>query len=408
MKLKNLVKSLQVFSKVSLSLIIARILSAIITFITAKYLGSKNYALFSTGFFLMTIVGFSGTGLDKSFVFNYVRRKEKRDMLNNYLIAKGFFFIIILFISVVFVNFYFAHSYLKMSAFWGILFSSSFFLFTTIISIFQAKTNYSKYSLFFFLFYLIATIFIVLGFFCKISSYVYYLASYMISSIFLVMLSLNKFFIPTLKKETMFSLLHHAKWLLLSEFLWLIFIRMDYFTISKFVGLSVLGNYGLSLKLVNIFFTFVSSFSIILLPKAAALKTKRDLETFWRYNYFIFAFLFIIGILLILTGPFFIKLIFGKEFFKATDYFVKLLIAYLPTIFLPPLQYILLTLKKEVHYFISYFILPIFYLLLFVILKNLGINGVIISKGCAFISSVLFSLFVYIKYKKHLPSESIS
>ena len=97
MKLKNLVKSLQVFSKVSLSLIIARILSAIITFITAKYLGSKNYALFSTGFFLMTIVGFSGTGLDKSFVFNYVRRKEKRDMLNNYLIAKGFFFIIILF-----------------------------------------------------------------------------------------------------------------------------------------------------------------------------------------------------------------------------------------------------------------------------------------------------------------------
>ena len=282
MKINRFIKGLQIFSKVSSSLIIARILSAIITFVTAKYLGSKNYALFSTGFFLMTIVGFSGTGLDKSFVFNYVRRKEKRDMLNNYLIAKGIFFIIILFISVVFVNFYFTHSYLKMSAFWGILFSSSFFLFTTIISIFQGKTNYSKYSLFFSLFYLIATILIVLGFLCKINSYVYYLASYMISTIFLVMLSLNKFFIPTLKKETMFSLLHHAKWLLLSEFLWLIFIRMDYFTISKFVGLSVLGNYGLSLKLVNIFFTFVSSFSIIKLPKACLLYTSpspRDLST---------------------------------------------------------------------------------------------------------------------------------
>jgi len=400
-------KSLVSYFTVSSSLLIARLLSGLCSVLIARSLTVSEFAVFSTAFFVMTILGQSTTGIDKAFVFQYVIGvgKEKDFVLRDFIYLKLLIWLVFSFLSVL-LFFTFEGNYdFKFSTFGiGVVLSLAFWILTFISSIYQAQKNFRLLGLTNVIYSVALFFLILILFFLKNKNMYFYLSSYFVSSILLILLvlpfkGLHLYF----RFADVFKLLGKSKWMLCAEVIWLLFIRLDYFNLIHILSETQLGSYAVSLRIMNIIVVLVASLSFYILPKAADIKTPKDLKNFWMISFVIGFSLMFIYLILFLGAGLFIPLVFGKEYAPAIDYLRIMIGAYLPLVFLSPLKYIILRLDKEIFYFLFNLILIVVYLiLLFPLIKVFQDKGPVIAKGIGFFSSLMFGVFIYNVYKKQL------
>jgi len=388
------------YMAVSSGLLIARILGGLITILIARSLGDIGFASFSAAFFLMTILGNSTSGLDKTFVFQFVRLKgrEKDSVLSSYTFLK-LYLMLFLTSSAIVILFLFRGSFnfdIRL-AILGIICSISYWILTYISSIYQALQKFKLYGLTQITYYLGLFLLVIIIFLLKINSGFIYISLYFLASWILIVLLLpfkNKGILTS--KEELIGLLKKAKWLILSEIVWLIFIRFDYFTVSKILGPDELGNYALALRIINITIIFVGSLSLYILPKAAEIDSNKKLARFWKISLGIGGTLLGFNLILYLLAKPIVLILFGREYFPTIRFFRLMIIAYLPMVFLSPFKYLILRFNKEIHYFVFNGILLATYIIfLNMFVVKFGSIGPIFAKGVSFLATLLYGFILY-------------
>jgi O-antigen/teichoic acid export membrane protein len=394
-------KSSSNYFTIAVSVFIARGLGGLITILIIRAIGGAEFASFSAGFFIMTILGYSTTGLDKSFVFQYVhqKRKDNKELIESYLWLK---LIMIIFLGILAIIIsYFSLNFIKFNIIlliYGILYSISFWFFTLILSMYQAQQNFKKYGLIQIIYYMVIFILTVLLIFAnKRSSELFLLAYFLgIFGIIPLMISFRKIRISYYKDEIL-NLLNLSKWLIISELCWLLFIRMDYFTVSNYLSKNILGEYAIALRSVNILSIFVSSLSIYILPKVAEITSKSQLRIFWKKSNFLTFSLLLLGVIIFVFAKQIIIILYGTNHMIAIDYFRKMIIAYSPMFFIPPFKNLILKFNNKIHYFIFNMILIITYFFTLPIYNNRisHIYSPIYSKATGFLIVLSYGIILY-------------
>lgn len=397
-------KMLKNYFTVSFGLLVSRLFGALITILIARSLGDAEFASFSTGFFIMTMLGMSTIGIDKTFVFHFVRTKGREIdfLLSNYTAVKLILLITFVILTILIFSFYSGINNLNITLFLlGSIYSISFWILTYISSIYQALQKFRLYAITQVTYYSLVFGFTLILFLIKTKTSFVYISSYYISAIILMFLLLPfknvKF---SLSKDGLTDLLKKSKWLLFSELLWIVFVRMDYFTVSKFLVPEELGNYALALRMMNMIVIFINSLSLYILPKAADIDSKKKLRDFWKTSYSIVFLLMILNLFLFLFAKPIVVILFGSEYFLSIKFFRMMLIAYLPAIFFPPFKYLILRFNKEINYFIfNAILLGGYFLFLRPSEIIFGSMGPIVSKGIGFLATLFFGVILYITNK---------
>ncbi len=399
-KIRSIFDSINNYFSIASSVLIARVLGGLITILIARSLSGAEFASFSAGFFMMTILGYSTTGLDKSFVFQYIhqRRKNNTELIESYLWSKLVMVILLGVLAI--IGSYVALNFIKFSfllLILGVLFSLSFWYFTLVLSLYQAKQDFKKYGLVQISFYTLIFVFTLFFIFINKKSSIIFLLAYLLG-VFGIIPLMVPFYKLRIRynRDEITKLLKYAKWLIVAEISWLFFIRLDYFTVSHYLSKNILGEYAIALRSVNILSIFVSSLSIYILPKVAEIKHKRELKIFWKKSNFLTFSMVLLGLLVFIFAKEIVTVLYGKNHMIATDYFRKMIIAYSPMFFVPPFKNLILKFNKNIHYFLFNFILIITYFISFFILRmRFSYQAPIYSKGIGFIIALSYIMILY-------------
>jgi len=390
---------------VSSSLLISRILGGLITILIARALGNIGFASFSAGFFIMTILGNCTAGIDKTFVFQFVSLKgrQKESILSLYTLLKLYIWLLIMVVTIL-ILFFFRNSFnfdVRFAIF-GAIFSVSFWILNYISSIYQALQKFKLYGKTQIIYYLAVFLMVMTLFLLKFNNSYLYLSVYFVGALVLAILLLPFKNLKIISSQKgLAELLQKAKWLIFSEIAWLIFVRLDYFTVSRFICPVDLGNYALALRMINVITIFVSSLSLYILPKAAEIDSLKKLRKFWKASLGIGISLIGFNIILFLLAKPIVLIFFGREYLPAVKFFRLMILAYLPTIFFPPFKYLILRFSKKIHYFIFNGILLTTYLIFLRMFElKFGSNGPIFIKGLSFLATLLFGVILYLTNKR--------
>ncbi|MCD6578407.1 oligosaccharide flippase family protein [bacterium] len=397
----NRIKSNSSYFVISASVLLARVLGGVITILIIRSISSSEFAAFSTGFFIMTILGYSTTGLDKSFVFEYIHqnRENNDSLIESYVWLKFIILVNLIIISIAIL--YFALPYARFNitlAILGILYSSSFWILTLILSMYQAEQDFKKYGLVQISFYMSVFVFVLLFMFIHGRTSYLFLLSYFIGIVGIIpfIIPFRRIKISYYKNEVL-RLLNLSKWLITSELCWLLFIRMDYFTVSRYLPKDVLGEYAIALRSINIVSVLIASLSIYILPKVAEIRSDNQLNKFWKKSNFLTFSLFLLGVLIFIFSKQIITTLYGNDHSVAVRYFKSMIIAYAPMFFIPSFKYLILKFNNKIHYFLFNFILVLTYFVALPIfsMKISRVASPIYAKGAGFLIALLYGVILY-------------
>jgi len=271
------------FVKVGFSNYISQIIAALMSFILARWLGPVDFGVFSIGFYILTIFGLGFTGFDQSYVNFTVRFSEKEEeIFSTYAALK----IILVFLFIVLFAMFCLFP--LPCVFSGI--RRSMILYALIgglgmnilmigLSYFQAKEQFGNYSRIRLIYYTILFFLLFIGIQFEVEEINYYLLIYVVPIFFILKVFRKvKFSIFKFKKDIAQRLWRLGSWLILSHFVRLVNLRIDFFWLSRYFKGEILGQYSAALRLVNIFVLLIGTFSVLILPKASAIKTAKQFK----------------------------------------------------------------------------------------------------------------------------------
>jgi len=379
-------------------------IGALISIMLARWLGPRDFGIFSIGFFVLTIFGSGFTGLDQTYVHFAVRSSQKKEELfTTYCTVK---IAISVFIILVYTLLVFLPGSLKFSVsrstiiLCGLIGGLGIQLLMIVLSFLQAKKDFYHYSVVKLAYYVGLLFCVLLGVQFNIKRLHYYLLTYIGISIIIFVSKRFKISFVEFNSKIAGRFWNFGKWLILYHILRMLNMRLDFFWLSKFFSGEILGHYSAALKLVNIFAVLIGTFPVLLLPKASSMKTIKDLEKYWIENKKIIVFLLISWVLIFAFSPFVIKVLLGPEYVQSIPIMLILLFSLLPQIFVLSLIYIFLAMGKTVYLFLITVIQTIALLITVpLLIKKMGMIGSAYGKVIAFVLTFIIYLLVY-KYSK--------
>ena len=251
------------------------------------------------------------------------------------------------------------------------------------------------------LYYVFLLFLILMGIQFNIEDLHYYLLMYTIPGILIVII-FRKLWICTsrFKPEIAGKLWRFGKWLIITHFVRMINLRMDFFWLSRYYSGDILGQYSASLKLVNIFVILIGTFSVLLLPQASSMKNTGDFKIYWKENKKIIIFLLISWGVVFSLSPYIIIIMYGPQYLQAIPILRILLYSVIPLIFALPIKYIFLGMGKTAYLLFVTVIQALLLAITIPILANkIGVIGIAYGKVLSFFITLIFYLLVY-KFSK--------
>lgn len=401
-----IVKTYKDFIKVGFASYASRAIGAIISILLARWLGPNDFGIFSIGFYVLTIFGLGFTGLDKFYVHSAVQSPEKKnEIFTTYCILKVIISLLIIFLgfTTLFFNMLKVEVEIKIIL-WGLIGGFGMQLQGIVLSYYQAHKNFHIFSRVQLLYYVILLFLVTAGIQLSIENLFYYLLIYTLCGIIIVLIfrkfkiSLSGFNLEIAKKFW-----QEGKWLILYELFLLVNMRLDFFLLTKYYSGEVLGQYSVALKLVNIFAVLVGAFSVLLLPKASSMQSTEDLREYWRENRRIMVLLLLTWAVTFGFAPFIVKVLFGSQYSHAIPTLRILLFSVLPLIFIIPLMYIFMAVKK-IYYLSNISAIQTLSLLLLIplFINKMGMIGCAYGKAASFFLTLVIYSLMYIHMKKHI------
>lgn len=392
------------FAKVSFANYTARAIGAIISILLARWLGPKDFGIFSIGFYVLTIFGLAFTGLDKFYVHSAVQSPEKKDeIFTTYCTLKVVLSLLIIFFSFVILSFYKLNVEIKIIL-WGLIGGFGMQLLGIVLSYYQAHKNFHIFSRVQLLYYITLVFLVLVGIHLNIEYLFYYLLIYIFCGIIIILI-FRKFEISLsgFNHEIAKNFWRSGKWLILYELFLLVNMRLDFFLLTKYYSGEILGQYSVALKLVNIFAVLVGTFSVLLLPKASSMQNTEDLRKYWIDNRRIIIFLLLSWVATFCFAPFIVTVLYGTQYSQAVPILRILLFSVLTLIFFIPLMYIFMAVKK-IYYLSNIAVIQTFSLLLIIplFIKKMGMIGCAYGKAISFFITLVIFSFMYINRKKYI------
>lgn len=396
------------FTKVGFSNYISQIIAALISFILARWLGPSDFGIFSIGFYILTIFGLGFTGFDQSYVsFTVQSSKNEEKIFSTYAtlkIALAFLVIILFAIFCLLPLPCISSSIGKSVILYGLIGGLGINILIISLSFFQAREQFNSYSRVRLIYYVILLFLVFVGIQCGLKQLSYYLLIYLLPGIFLLgAFKKGQFSIFKFKRSIAQKLWKLGSWLILSHFIRLVNLRIDFFWLSRYFKGEILGQYSAALRLVNIFVLLIGTFSVLILPKASAIKTIKGFKEYWFENIWIMVFLLISWTIVYFLSPYMIGILYGVQYDQAIPIFRMLLYSVVPLIFALPIKYIFLGLGKAFYLFLV-FIIQGLSLILFipVLASRFGLEGIVYGRIISFFISLISYFVIYIFIKKRL------
>jgi len=399
------------FIRVGFANYTSHFIGALISILLARWLGPTAFGIFSIGFYVLTIFGMGFSGFDQSYVYFAVRfPKKEQDIFMTFCTLKiGIAFSIILLYSLLLLT---PFPWNPSGAgekiiLYGLIGGLGMQFLLIALSAFQAREQFHIYSRIKLLYYVFLFFLILMGIQFNIEDLHYYLLMYIIPGILIMIIFKNLWiFTSRFRPEIAGKLWRFGKWLIITHFIRMINLRMDFFWLTRYYSGDILGQYSASLKLVNIFVILIGTFSVLLLPQASSMKSTRDFKIYWKENRKIIIFLLISWGVVFSLSPFLIIIMYGPQYLQAIPILRILLYSVIPLIFALPIKYIFLGMGKTAYLLFVTVIQALSLIVIIPFLANkMGVIGIAYGKVLSFFITLIFYLLVYKFSKPYLLTQ---
>ncbi|MFA5410649.1 MAG: oligosaccharide flippase family protein [Candidatus Omnitrophota bacterium] len=286
-------KSLKLFkdySTVIFGVGLGRGLSLLASLILARALGVENFGIFSLFFTVMTLIWQLPISIDSTYV-RYVKAESEENKIS--YLRTSFLIKILIFLSLLILAFplgfllsYYVFGKPELVFYISIAVISGAFLsvFSSISGLYQGEEDFFRFSLVNLLFYLAVILVIVPMFFFKlgltlnaaisVNFFVAALAGFL--GYFWIFRRIKSF--SPVHFSLFADMLHFGKWLLASNFTYIILQRLDILVLAKYVDFASIGIYSAAVRVAMLASLFTGNISSILMPRGSqALKSRQHL-----------------------------------------------------------------------------------------------------------------------------------
>lgn len=399
-------------SKVFAGNFFAQFLGFLITIYVSRDLGPENfgaYSLFLSLYFIISQI--ADFGLSTSYIKYGSDIYEKNNDNYNKLFCSVFWFRIIISIIIILITCIFSDFisyYIFQSAVYNKLIIATAIsvilssVYNHIVAHYTVLRKFNKYFI-----YNVINQFIKLVGVLYISIFVpqnisleYYVYNYFYSiGIVILLLALVKR--PRLNISGFKEQLTYLKktfemgfWVLLSSLATVVILRLDMFMLQMLSSMEDVGYYSLGMQLARVFPLLSSSVTTTLLPQLNEYIGKNSLRKYVLKVFSCVKYLVVIILLVEVTAPFFIQLVFGAKYHNSITVFQILIIAYSIGLIINPISMIFYHFKKvKLLTVMNWLELPIAFLGNLYFIPLYGANGAAISYTIVSAFAAIFLLF---------------
>jgi len=388
----------------------SRGLSFLSSVLVARFLGPENFGKFSIFFLVSVITWYLPMAFDTSYV-RFAKTSnstaEKNAFLRSSIFLKLIYGALVILLSYPLAIFLARYAFQKPEIKWLLVLAlvsgvfQSFLM--SIASIFQEKEKFTFFS-FLYSFYsglILVILLLLVAFHWRLTLFSVVLA-YFFSSFCVGLFSLFALFIKkfkgflTVQKEFLVKSFELSKWAFGTNVLTSVFPRLDAMFLARFVEFGLLGIYSAGQQIIMIISVMTGSVSNTFLPKACkAVESNGAFRKFRKESLFLAGLINAALLVLIITSPWFIRLLYGPSYQLAIRITQILLLGWFFHIFYIPFAGLFFALDEaDKRFYLEVFKYLVAIPLLLILVPRFKIIGAAVALSATLIINTIVALAV--------------